>query len=160
MLIIGLAFTLRAVLNASSRAVLKAGSRAVTRITLQKLPMASWVPGGERGGGAVIHISQNHRTTGSAASLSPHPISPGWLNSGETAFNVLTRPPANLSPGTHTFTGDAAGAKANAHSSRHLHPNDYPPRGNIHPIESQIFLSHSQFLSPFFCLFFPFMILH
>jgi len=33
MLIIGLAFTVRA--------VLKAGSRAVTRITLQKLPMTS-----------------------------------------------------------------------------------------------------------------------
>jgi hypothetical protein len=154
MLIIGLAFTVRAVLNASSRAVLKAGSRAVTRITLQKLPMTSW------GGGGVIHMSQNHRTTGSAASLSPHPISPRWLNSGETASNVLTRPPANLSPGTHTFTGDAAGAKANAHSSRHLRPNDYPPRGHIHPIESQIFLSHSQFLSPLFFLFFPFIILH
>lgn len=111
-------------------------------------------------GGGVIHISQNHRTTGSAASLSPHPISPRWRNSGETASNVLTRPPANLSQGTHTFTGDAAGAKANAHSSRHLLPNDYPPRGHIHPIESQIFLSHSQFLSPLFFLFFPFIILH
>ncbi len=113
-----------------------------------------------RVGGRVIHIFQNHRTTGSAASLSPHPISPRWLNSGETAFNVLTRPPANLSPGTDSFTGDAAGAKANAQSSRHLRPNDYPPGGHIHPIESQIFLSHSQFLSPFFFLFFLFIILH